>query len=265
MTTTNRTANQPQHDTTHNDPHQGIVSARGLTKTYGRGDTEVHALAGIDIDIRPGEFTAIMGPSGSGKSTMMHCLAGLDQPTAGNVHVAGTDIARLSDSKLTTFRRDNIGFIFQSFNLIPTLSAEKNILLPLTIAGRKPDMEWFQRVVDTIGLSNRLSHRPSELSGGQQQRVACARALVAKPTIIFADEPTGNLDSHTSAEVLSFLQQSVRDLGQTVVMVTHEPSAATYADRVIYLADGRITDDQMRPGTELILETITRLIGGAHA
>lgn len=239
-----------------------VVRATSLTKTYGRGDTEVHALAGIDIELRAGEFTAIMGPSGSGKSTLMHCLAGLDSPTSGSVQVAGQDIANLSDSQLTTFRRDNIGFIFQAFNLIPTLSAEKNILLPLTIAGRKPDQEWFERVVETVALSNRLSHRPSELSGGQQQRVACARALVARPTIIFADEPTGNLDSHTSAEILAFLKQSVKELGQTVVMVTHEPSAATYADRVVYLADGAISADQMSPSTEQILETITNLIAG---
>lgn len=237
-----------------------IAVAQNLKKTYGSDATEVHALAGVDLQINAGELTAIMGPSGSGKSTLMHCLAGLDSPTSGTVQIAGQNIAALNDSALTTFRRDNIGFIFQAFNLIPTLSAAKNITLPLDIAGADVDQEWFDRVIDTVALRDRLDHRPAELSGGQQQRVACARALVSKPAIIFADEPTGNLDSATSADVLSFLKQSVKEFHQTVVMVTHEPSAAAYADRVVYLADGNISGDQRSPSAELILQTITGLI-----
>ncbi|WGX96258.1 ABC transporter ATP-binding protein [Nocardioides sp. L-11A] len=224
------------------------ASARGLTKSFGRGDTLVHALRGVDLDLPAGRFTAIMGPSGSGKSTLMHCLAGLDQPTDGSVTVAGQALDGLDDDALTRFRRDHVGFVFQAFNLLPMLSAEQNIWLPTELAGiggRDRDATLrrrFDGIVETLGLTARLSHRPAELSGGQQQRVAIARALLSAPAIVFADEPTGNLDSSSSAEVLSLLRQSVRELGQTVVMVTHENEAATYADDVIVLADGRITE-----------------------
>lgn len=233
--------------------------ATDVTKTYGAGATEVIALDHVSVTLYAGEFTAIMGPSGSGKSTFMHCMAGLDTPTGGTITVADQDISRLSDSKLTTFRRDNIGFIFQAFNLIPTLTARKNITLPLDIAGRKVDEEWFERVIDTVNLRDRLDHRPAELSGGQQQRVACARALVAQPRLIFADEPTGNLDSATSADVLSFLRSSVDDFGQTIVMVTHEPSAAAYADRVIFLADGRIVNEMRDPTADGVFSVVSEL------
>ncbi len=225
------------------------ASARGLTKTYGRGDTLVHALRGVDLDLPAGRFTAVMGPSGSGKSTLMHCLAGLDQPTAGSVSVAGQALESMGDDALTRFRRDHVGFVFQAFNLLPMLTAEQNIRLPLELSGlagasaRGQEMrDRFASIVDTLGLADRLGHRPAELSGGQQQRVAIARALLSGPAIVFADEPTGNLDSETSAEVLSLLRQSVRELGQTVVMVTHETDAAAYADDVVVLADGRITE-----------------------
>lgn len=246
--------------TTPQKTRTAIATAQGLRKTYGTGSTEVHALAGVDVELYKGEFTAIMGPSGSGKSTLMHCLAGLDTLTAGSVNINGTDIAQLNDSELTTFRRDNIGFIFQAFNLIPTLTAHRNITLPLDIAGQKPDQAWFDKVIDTVALRERLDHRPAELSGGQQQRVACARALVAQPDIIFADEPTGNLDSATGADVLQFLKESVHDFGQTVVMVTHEPSAAAYADRVIFLADGQIVSEMQNPTAEGVLAEVTSLI-----
>jgi putative ABC transport system ATP-binding protein len=222
------------------------ASARGLTKTFGRGDTLVHALRGVDLDLPAGRFTAIMGPSGSGKSTLMHCLAGLDQPTDGSVTVAGQALESMDDDTLTRFRRDHVGFVFQAFNLLPMLSAEQNIWLPTELAGqagRDRDLRRrFDSIVETLGLTARLTHRPAELSGGQQQRVAIARALLSAPAIVFADEPTGNLDSSSSAEVLSLLRQSVRELGQTVVMVTHETEAATYADDVVVLADGRITE-----------------------
>ena len=219
------------------------ASARGLTKSYGRGDTLVPALRGVDLDLPAGRFTAIMGPSGSGKSTLMHCLAGLDQPTTGSVTVAGQQLEDLDDDALTRFRRDHVGFVFQAFNLLPMLTAEQNIRLPLELAGRdqRAVRDRFDAIVGTLGLTERLSHRPAELSGGQQQRVAIARALLSSPAILFADEPTGNLDSSTSAEVLSLLRQSVRELGQTVVMVTHENDAAAYADDVVVLADGLIT------------------------
>ncbi|WP_182378981.1 ABC transporter ATP-binding protein [Nocardioides sp. WS12] len=219
------------------------ASARGVTRTYGRGDTLVSALRGVDLDLPTGRFTAIMGPSGSGKSTLMHCLAGLDQPTDGTVVVAGQPLESLDDDALTRFRRDHVGFVFQAFNLLPMLSAEQNIWLPTELAGRPhPDLrERFDHIVTTLGLTDRLTHRPAELSGGQQQRVAIARALLTAPAIVFADEPTGNLDSTSSAEVLSFLRGSVRELGQTVVMVTHEIDAAGYADDVVVLADGRVT------------------------
>jgi putative ABC transport system ATP-binding protein len=239
-------------------PEQPQPAARvvGLTKVYGHGDTEVVALDHVDLDIAAGEFTAIMGPSGSGKSTLMHCAAGLDSASAGEVHIGDVDLTRLKDKPLTALRRDRIGFIFQAFNLIPTLTAEENILLPLSIAGRKPDRDWFDLVVDTVGLRDRLGHRPSELSGGQQQRVACARALVSRPEIIFADEPTGNLDSASGAEVLAFLRRSVDEFGQTIVMVTHDPVAASHTDRVVFLADGRVVDEMREPTAERVLEAM---------
>jgi putative ABC transport system ATP-binding protein len=232
-----------------------------LRKTYGRGETAVHALDGVTLEIWRGEFTAVMGPSGSGKSTLMHCAAGLDAATSGEVHVGDIDITRLKDKALTELRRDRIGFVFQSFNLIPTLNAEENILLPLAIAGRRPEQEWYDTVIDTVGLRDRLSHRPSELSGGQQQRVACARALVSRPEIVFADEPTGNLDSTSGAEVLGFLRRSVDQFGQTIVMVTHDPNAASHTDRVVFLADGRVVDEMRNPSPERILERMKRLDG----
>jgi putative ABC transport system ATP-binding protein len=221
-----------------------IVSAEDLFRTYGEGEAAVHALDGVSVAFPAGELTAIMGPSGSGKSTLMHLLAGLDRPTAGKVVIDGIELGTLSDDALTELRRDRLGFIFQAFNLLPVLNAEENIVLPLSIAGRKPDREWLDQLVDTVGLRDRLSHRPAELSGGQQQRVAVARALASRPAVIFADEPTGNLDSHASGEVLELLRRSVDDLGQTVIMVTHDPDAAAYADRIVELADGRIVDDR---------------------
>ena len=221
-----------------------IVSSKDLRRTYGEGEAAVHALAGVTVAFPAGELTAIMGPSGSGKSTLMHLLAGLDRPTSGTVTVDGTELGALDDDALTELRRENVGFVFQAFNLLPVLNAEENIVLPLSIAGRDPDPEFLDRLIDTVGLRDRLTHRPAELSGGQQQRVAVARALASRPAVIFADEPTGNLDSHASGEVLDLLRRSVDDLGQTVIMVTHDPDAAAYADRVIELADGRIVDDR---------------------
>ncbi|SYZ33622.1 ABC transporter ATP-binding protein [Propionibacterium australiense] len=232
---------------------------RSLTKVYGQGDARVTALDHVDVDFAKGRFTAVMGPSGSGKSTLMHCVAGLDKPTSGDVFIGDTAISTLRDAKLTAMRRDRIGFVFQAFNLVPTLTARENIELPLAIAGRKPDREWFDQVISTVGLGDRLTHKPSQLSGGQQQRVACARALVSKPDIIFADEPTGNLDSRSSAEVLGFLTRSVTEMGQTIVMVTHDPAAAAFADRALFLADGRIVGDLARPTRESVLEHMTRL------
>ena len=222
------------------DRLQAAASTRGLTRTYGTGETRVHALVDVDLDIPSGKFTAVMGPSGSGKSTLMHCLAGLDTPTAGTVTVAGVEISGLKDNQLTLFRRDHIGFVFQAFNLLPMLTAKQNVLLPLELAGKAPDADWFDLVVDVLGIGDRLGHRPDQMSGGQQQRVALARGLVARPTLLFADEPTGNLDSHASAEVLGFLRRSVRELGQTVVMVTHDPDAAAYADHLVRIEDGRV-------------------------
>jgi putative ABC transport system ATP-binding protein len=216
------------------------ASTRGLTRTYGTGETRVHALVDVDLDIPSGTFTAVMGPSGSGKSTLMHCLAGLDTPTSGTVTVAGVEISGLKDNQLTVFRRDHIGFVFQAFNLLPMLTAKQNVLLPLELAGKAPDADWFDLVVDVLGIGDRLGHRPDQMSGGQQQRVALARGLVARPTLLFADEPTGNLDSHASAEVLGFLRRSVRELGQTIVMVTHDPDAAAYADHLVRIEDGRV-------------------------
>jgi len=230
-----------------------------LTKVYGSGETRVIALDGVTADFPVGVFSAIMGPSGSGKSTLMHCLAGLDNVSSGEVWIGDTNLTALKDKALTQLRRDRVGFVFQQFNLLPTLTAEENIRLPLDIAGRKPDAEWFDTVVDTIGLRNRLGHRPAELSGGQQQRVACARALLSRPDVVFADEPTGNLDSRSGAEVLSFLRSSVRELGQSVVMVTHDPGAASYADRVVFLADGQIVDQMTEPTAERVLDKMKRL------
>jgi putative ABC transport system ATP-binding protein len=221
-----------------------IVSAIALDRRYGEGEAAVDALAGVTVGFSAGQYAAIMGPSGSGKSTLMHCLAGLDRPTGGEVIVDGTELSALDDRELTQLRRDKIGFIFQSFNLLPVLSAEENILLPLSIAGRKPDRAWYDQLIETVGLSDRLTHRPSQLSGGQQQRVAVARALVSRPAVVFADEPTGNLDSKSSAEVLGLLRRSVDELGQTVIMVTHDAGAAEVADRLVVLTDGRIVEDR---------------------
>jgi putative ABC transport system ATP-binding protein len=240
--------------------------ARDVWKVYGSGEAQVVALRGVSVELRRGQFTAIMGPSGSGKSTLMHCLAGLDTVTRGEVYVGDTALVGLSDPGLTRLRRDQVGFIFQQFNLLPTLTAQENILLPLSIAGRKPDRDWYDTVISTVGLGDRLSHRPSQLSGGQQQRVACARALMSRPEVIFADEPTGNLDSRSGAEVLGFLRRSTVDFGQTVVMVTHDPNAASYAGRVIFLADGQIVTELTEPTAEAVLDTMKRLdvlVGGA--
>ncbi|MGW1560650.1 ABC transporter ATP-binding protein [Streptomyces sp. NPDC002144] len=232
--------------------------ARGLTKAYGSGETTVLALDSVDVDIARGRFTAVMGPSGSGKSTLMHCLAGLDTVSAGQVWLGDTEITGLKERELTRLRRDRIGFMFQSFNLIPTLNAAENITLPMDIAGKKPDEKWLDQVIDTLGLRDRLRHRPSQLSGGQQQRVACARALASRPELIFADEPTGNLDSRAGLEVLAFLRQAVDELGQTVVMVTHDPGAAAHSDLVLFLGDGRIVDEMERPTAEAVLERMKR-------
>jgi putative ABC transport system ATP-binding protein len=238
----------------------GIAArATDLWKVYGSGEAQVIALRGVNVELERGHFTAIMGPSGSGKSTLMHCLAGLDSVTRGQVHIGDTQVTGLGDAGLTKLRRDKVGFIFQQFNLLPTLTAAENILLPLSIAGRKPDKTWYDTVIDTVGLRDRLTHRPPQLSGGQQQRVACARALVARPEVIFADEPTGNLDSRSGAEVLGFLRDSVRQFGQTIVMVTHDPNAASYADRVVFLADGQVVSELTGPTPESVLDTMKRL------
>ena len=228
--------------------------AEGLSKVYGTGDAEVRALDDVSVAFYRGRFTAIMGPSGSGKSTLMHVCAGLDDATTGTVFIGDTDLTQLSDKDLTRLRRDRIGFIFQAFNLVPTLTARENVTLPLDIAGRKPDQEWLDRIIDMVGLRDRLGNRPSQLSGGQQQRVAAARALVSRPEIVFADEPTGNLDSRAGAEVLGFLRDSADTHGQTVVMVTHDPTAASYAHRVIFLADGQIVDEMSEPTADRVLE-----------
>src|SRR5215217_550813 len=231
-----------------------IVTADQLRRRYGEGDTAVDALDGVTVAFERGRYSAIMGPSGSGKSTLMHILAGLDRPTGGSVELDGVEITALDDGDLTRLRRDKLGFIFQFFNLIPVLTAEENIVLPLSIAGRRPDEEWLRRLVDTVGLTDRLTHRPAELSGGEQQRVAVARALISKPAVVFADEPTGNLDSKSSEEVLRMLRQSVDDLGQTVVMVTHDPEAASYADRLIVLRDGLVVHDAAAGTAEDVIE-----------
>jgi putative ABC transport system ATP-binding protein len=236
-----------------------VVDAKELVRVYGEGDTAVHALRGVDVQIEPGQLTAVMGPSGSGKSTLMHILAGLDRPTSGSVRIDGIEITTLGDDALTKLRRQHIGFIFQFFNLLPMLTARDNILLPLTIAGTKPDPKFFDDLVDRVGLADRLEHRPAELSGGQQQRVAIARALVSRPTVVFADEPTGNLDSRTSGEILTLMRSSVEEYGQTTVMVTHDAKAAAMADRVLYLADGEIVKETGRSSQHEILQIIDTL------
>ena len=245
---------QPAAAPTRADTDDWAVNAWGVHKVYGEGETRVVALDGVDAHFARGGYTAIMGPSGSGKSTLMHCLAGLDKVTEGEVSVGGTTLNGLSDKQLTLLRRQRVGFIFQSFNLVPTLTARENITLPMDIAGRKHDKEWLDLIITTVNLADRLGHKPNELSGGQQQRVACARALAARPDVIFADEPTGNLDSRSGQEILGFLQRSVREFGQTIVMVTHDPAAASYADRVLFLADGRLVDEMTDPTTERVLE-----------
>jgi putative ABC transport system ATP-binding protein len=240
-------------------PQTPVVAASvvDLTKVYGTGAAEVRALDGVTLDIAAGHFTAVMGPSGSGKSTLMHCCAALDTPTSGTVMVGDTEIGGLDDKRLTRLRRERIGFVFQSFNLIPTLTAQENILLPMSIAGRRPDRDWYDTVIDAVNLRDRLDHRPNQLSGGQQQRVAVARALASRPAIVFADEPTGNLDSRSGAEVLSLLQRSATEFGQTIVMVTHDPVAAGYTDRVVFLADGRLAGELTDPTREAVLERMT--------
>ncbi|AKK04200.1 ABC transporter ATP-binding protein [Corynebacterium epidermidicanis] len=237
------------------------VAARAvnLVKQYGTGDTVVRALDDVNIEFEKGQFTAIMGPSGSGKSTLMHCMAGLDNASSGQAFIGDTELSRMKDKELTALRRDRLGFVFQSFNLVPTLNAKENITLPVDIAGRKVDEAWLDEVTKRLGLDHRLEHRPSELSGGQQQRVAVARALISRPEIIFGDEPTGNLDSNSSHEVLDILRTSVNELGQTVVIVTHDPKAASYADRVVFLADGRLVDELRNPTAEKILQVMAKI------
>jgi putative ABC transport system ATP-binding protein len=233
-----------------------MLTAKDLGKTYGQGGNAVRALDGVTVGFDTGAFAAIMGPSGSGKSTLMHCLAGLDTVTSGSVRIGDTELSGLSDRALTLFRRDHVGFVFQSFNLLPALTAEQNIRLPLELAGRRPDPDWFQQVTGVLGLADRLRHRPGELSGGQQQRVACARALITRPDVIFADEPTGNLDSRSGAEVLSFLRHCVREFGQTIIMVTHDPVAASYAERVVFLGDGQVSGELLNPTSAQILDAL---------
>jgi putative ABC transport system ATP-binding protein len=237
-------------------PSTAVARALDAVKVYGKDDTEVRALDGVTVEFPTGRFTAIMGPSGSGKSTLMHCVAGLDSLTSGQVYIDGVELGSLNDKELTRLRRERVGFVFQSFNLIPTLDAYENITLPIDLANAKADQGWVDRVVGTVGLGDRLKHRPSELSGGQQQRVAVARALASRPAIIFADEPTGNLDSRTGAEILTFMRQAVGELGQTIVMVTHDPVAAAYSDHVLFLADGRIVDQMPEPTAEKVLDRL---------
>ncbi|TMR04212.1 ABC transporter ATP-binding protein [Actinomadura soli] len=237
------------------------VRAVGVSKVYGHGDNAVRALDDVTVGFASGQFTAVMGPSGSGKSTLLHCLAGLDRMTSGQIWIADTELSGLSDRRLTLLRRERVGFVFQAFNLIPTLTAAENVELPLAIAGRRPERAWYDRVIDAVGLRGRLGHRPAQLSGGEQQRVAGARALVSRPTIIFADEPTGNLDSRSSAEMLRFMRRSVDEFGQTIVMVTHDPSAAAFSDRVLFLADGRVVDEMADPTAEKVLDLMKRLGG----
>jgi putative ABC transport system ATP-binding protein len=247
--------------TTASPPVQTSVAARAVqaSKIYGEGEAEVRALDEISVEFATSRFTAIMGPSGSGKSTLLHCLAGLDRLTSGQIFLGDVDLSACNEKQLTLIRRDRIGFVFQAFNLIPTLNAEENMTLPMALAGRKPEPGWFDQIVSTVRLSDRLTHRPSELSGGQQQRVAVARALVSKPDLIFADEPTGNLDSRSGAEILQFMRNAVSDLGQTIVMVTHDPVAAGYADRIVFLADGKIVDEMSDPTAERVLDRMKRL------
>jgi putative ABC transport system ATP-binding protein len=239
------------------------IAARAVdaSKIYGQGEATVHALDHISVDFEQGKYTAIMGPSGSGKSTLLHCLAGLDRVTAGHVYLGDLEIGSMHEKELTKVRRDRIGFVFQAFNLIPTLDALENITLPMALAGRKPDQQWLDSIIETVGLRDRLKHRPAELSGGQQQRVAVARALASRPQVIFADEPTGNLDSKASAEILGFMRRAVGDFGQTIVMVTHDPLAASYSDRVVFLADGKTVDSLEGPTSDAILDKM-RSLGG---
>jgi putative ABC transport system ATP-binding protein len=239
-------------------PNGAAAATVDAVKVYGTGSTEVRALDGVTIAFDRSRFSAIMGPSGSGKSTLLHCIAGLDSLTAGAAFIGDTDLSTLDDNHLTELRRDKVGFVFQAFNLVPTLTAYENITLPLTLAGRKPDRDWIEKVIGTVALGDRLEHRPSELSGGQQQRVAVGRALASRPQIIFADEPTGNLDSQAGADVLSFTRRAVDEMGQTVVMVTHDPVAASYADRVVFLADGRVVDEMQEPTSERVLDRLKR-------
>jgi putative ABC transport system ATP-binding protein len=244
-------------------PAAGLVAAQAVqaSKVYGAGETEVRALDNVSVQFGSGRFTAIMGPSGSGKSTLMHCMAGLDSLTSGQVFIGDTNLSMLSERDLTLLRRDHVGFVFQAYNLVPTLTAAENITLPMDLAGRTPDQGWLDTVVQTVGLQERLNHRPSELSGGQQQRVAVARALASRPQIIFADEPTGNLDSRSGGEILQFMRHAVTELHQTIVMVTHDPVAAGYADRVVFLVDGRIVDDMAEPTAEKVLDKMKQLGG----
>ena len=244
------------------DARTGIAArAVGLSKIYGEGDATVRALDDVSVDFERARYTAIMGPSGSGKSTLLHCMAGLDTPTSGQVFIGDVDLTMLSEKALTLLRRRKVGFVFQAYNLVPTLTAAENITLPLDIAGEEPEKAWFDRVVDTVGIRDRLSHRPAELSGGQQQRVAIARALVSRPEIVFADEPTGNLDSKSGQEILTFLRSAVKDHGQTIVMVTHDPSAASFAGRIVFLGDGKVVDEMLDPTTERVLDRLKSLEG----
>ena len=240
-------------------PVQAIARAINVYKVYGSGEAEVRALDGINVEFGTAQFTAIMGPSGSGKSTLLHCLAGLDRVSSGQIFLGDVEISACNEKQLTLIRRDRIGFVFQAYNLIPTLNAEENITLPMALAGKKPDPEWFKQIVETVRLADRLKHRPSELSGGQQQRVAVARALLARPDLMFADEPTGNLDSRSGAEILTFMRNAVDNLNQTIVMVTHDPIAAGYADRVVFLADGRIVDEMLEPTADSVLDRMKSL------
>jgi putative ABC transport system ATP-binding protein len=261
MTTLDQTFHRTPAPSTVRAPERPAVAARAVeaTKVYGRGEAEVRALDGVTVDFEAGRFTAIMGPSGSGKSTLMHTMAGLDGLTSGSVWIGDTDLSTLRDKALTRLRRDRVGFVFQAFNLVPTLTVAENIALPLALAGHRGDQGWVDTVVDIVGLGDRLRHRPSELSGGQQQRVAVARALASRPEIVFADEPTGNLDSRTGAEILSFVRQAVREHGQTTVMVTHDPVAASYADRAVFLVDGNVVDEIHQPSTDAVIDRMKTL------
>ena len=258
---TTRTYNGPRPESGEPGLGPAAVSAVDITRRYGRDESAVEALAGVSIDVPVGQFTAVMGPSGSGKSTLMHILAGLDQPTEGTVTIAGLEISSMSDGELTRLRRRHIGFVFQFFNLLPMLTAEENVVLPLSIAGEKPDRAWVEELLETVGIADRRTHRPSELSGGQQQRVSIARALVTEPTVLFADEPTGNLDSNTSRDVLELLRNSVDGLGQTIVMVTHDPQAAAQADRILFLADGLIVKEIPSSTAAEVLEAMQEVSG----